>query len=88
MNTDLEAVPGHLRITMTLLRAAYPSGIPEADYLPLLAVMSDSGVSDRNIAAAIGLYLGQSVLRYLYDVRHVMPTSQITYDARERVISC
>lgn len=37
---------------LAVLRRAYPDGLPEEDYLPLLAVLSD-GFSERQLAALV-----------------------------------
>ena len=47
-------IPEHLKTTVSMILAAYPTFIPEDDYLPLLALLSHE-LSNRNLAEAICL---------------------------------
>jgi hypothetical protein len=46
------ALPPHLEPDLAVLRRAYPHGLSDEDYLPLLAVLH-SQFSDRNLAALV-----------------------------------
>ena len=44
--------PEHLRPALTMLRRAYPDGVPDQDYMPLLVVLHEE-FSARNLAAVV-----------------------------------
>lgn len=46
------ALPPHLEPVLVVLRRAYPHGLPDSDYLPLLAVL-DPEFSARNLAVVV-----------------------------------
>jgi Protein of unknown function (DUF3349) len=46
------ALPPHLEPDLAVLRRAYPRGVPDGDYLPLLAVLGRE-FSARNLAALV-----------------------------------
>jgi hypothetical protein len=47
----------HLRYELEVLRRAYPDGVPDDDYLPLLVVLWPD-FSDRNLAAVVAELIG------------------------------
>ncbi|WP_433788429.1 nuclear transport factor 2 family protein [Actinoplanes sp. CA-252034] len=59
-------LPEHLRSALEDLRRAYPDGLPQADYLPLLAAVEDD-LSDRNRAAVVAALIGGDPLRVAND---------------------
>ena len=79
-------VPKHMHSTYMLLRSTYPEGIPDKDYFPLLAVMADTGMSNRSIAEAMGLYLGKEYIEFLHDVAHVLPNTVVHEDEKCRIL--
>ncbi len=80
-----ECIPEYLSSTVRLLKRTYPDGVPAEDYLPVLEIMSRDGMSDRNIAMAIGAYYGVDYVQYLHDVAHVLPNTTISRDEVTRV---
>jgi hypothetical protein len=59
--------------------------MPEEDYYPLLAIMKETGMSDRSVSSAIAAYKGGDYIDYLYDVEHVLPNRHVPEAERERV---
>ncbi|AGC41815.1 hypothetical protein MYSTI_00465 [Myxococcus stipitatus DSM 14675] len=52
------SVPAHLASTVSLIDRAYPEGVPEADYLPLLSVLYPY-MADENLVEVISLLMGR-----------------------------
>lgn len=67
-------VPDYIKSTFQMLVCAYPSGISDEDYYPLIHVLRGADMSYRSIAHAIPLVKGGDPDDYLYDVGHLMPT--------------
>jgi len=74
----MDGIPDHMQSTYRLLKGAFPDGIPEESYYPLLAVMKEAEMSDRSVAHAIGLYYGKDYTEHLYHVAHEMPNRSIS----------
>ncbi|MEM7156264.1 MAG: hypothetical protein AAF799_25650 [Myxococcota bacterium] len=64
---------------MELLRRAFPSGIPECDLLPLMAVLGDAGMSNRSVAAAVGYYYGKDSTAFSYQA-HICTVDETVSD--------
>ena len=79
-------VPKHMHSTYMLLRSAYPKGIPDHDYFPLMAIMADTGMSNRSIAEAMGLYFGKEYSEFLHDVAHVLPNTEMHEGEKRRIL--
>jgi len=79
-------VPKHMHSTYMLLRSAYPEGIPDHDYFPLMAIMADTGMSNRSIAEALGFYCGKEYIEFLHDVAHLLPNSEVHEDEKRRIV--
>ena len=61
-------IPQEFQSTVKMLRSAFGNELP-SEYLPILmAVMKESGMSDRNVASALGYYYGTSYMELLHDV--------------------
>ncbi|PRP90788.1 hypothetical protein ENSA5_62220 [Enhygromyxa salina] len=58
--------PPYIAPALKMLRRAYPNGIPDVDILPIMAVLSDAGLSNRNVAAVLGHYHDRSYKDFLY----------------------
>ena len=82
MNT---AVPEHMVSTVALLREAYPDGIPKSEQAVLMAVMSDTGMSSRSVATAIGYYFDQPYENFLHHTATCTLDASVTEEARKRV---
>ena len=67
--------------SLAVLRAAYPAGLPDEDYLPLLVVLND-GYSDRQLAALVAEFAGRE--RVVVDNDHAALVSGEKPD-RQRV---
>ncbi len=65
--TGAEQVPSYLRGTYDMLVAAFPNGVPEALYLPLLALLADH-MSQRNVATVIALLTGKNATLVYHDI--------------------
>jgi hypothetical protein len=69
MNTSDEKgnlLPVH-RSTVEMLRAAFPNGVPEDAYLPLLALLHEC-MSFRSIATVVSHCTGKSYITVYHDV--------------------
>ncbi|WAM25721.1 MULTISPECIES: DUF3349 domain-containing protein [Myxococcus] len=60
-------IPSHLESTASLILSAFPEGIPEADYLPLLAVLYPH-MADENLVEVVSLLTGHDRGVVLNDV--------------------
>ncbi len=78
-------IPSHMSSTITLLRDAYPSGIPESDLMTLMAVMSETGMSDRSVATALGLYFERTYEWFLHDAATAPNHASVTTASKEQV---
>jgi hypothetical protein len=59
-------LPGHLRADVEALRRAWPAGLPESYYRPLLATLEDH-YCEENLAAVVGAFLGRDPIRVAND---------------------
>lgn len=50
---NLDNAPDYLRSTVIMLHSAFPSGLPLADYLPLLCLLRSVGWSFRGLAVTM-----------------------------------
>jgi hypothetical protein len=53
-------IPDYLRSTYQLVASAFPAGIDQESYLPLLKVLANY-MSQRNLADVVALYTGKDV---------------------------
>jgi predicted RNase H-like HicB family nuclease len=60
-------IPDSLFSTLTLLKSAYPFGIPSKAYLPLLRLLYED-MSDRNLAWVVGKLIGKADTQVLNDI--------------------
>ncbi|HAC62390.1 MAG TPA: DUF3349 domain-containing protein [Cyanothece sp. UBA12306] len=63
----------YLLSTYQLLKSAFPNGIDEQSYYPLLALLYEE-MSDRNLAEVISQYTNQSYESVLNDIYRVAST--------------
>ena len=83
-------VPVHLASTYQLLQCAFPSGIDEREYLPLLAVLYEH-MSDRSLAQVIAECFGRDyyvVLNDVYRVGAEAQSSDVTELVKKKLIAC
>lgn len=79
-----KTVPVHLVSTYQLLQRAFPNGIDEQEYLPLLAILYKH-MSDRSLAQVIAEYSGRDYYVVLNDVYQVGATQAQLSDAAEHI---
>jgi hypothetical protein len=82
-----DALPSNLRTTYKLIESAFPQGIDEGAYLPLLALLGEQ-LSDRNLAEVVAAVFGLEYERVLNDVYRARSTSIPSPDAVQRVKDC
>jgi hypothetical protein len=63
-------LPEALQKTASMLQRAYPGGLPEVDYLPLIALLYDH-MSDRNLAEVLFNVFGVEYVVVLNDIPKV-----------------
>ena len=74
------SVGDELLASLAVLRAAYPTGLPDGDYLPLLAVLHD-GYSERQLAALVAEFTGRE--RVVVDNDHARAVSSHRPDGQQ-----
>ncbi|MBE9008966.1 DUF3349 domain-containing protein [Pseudanabaenaceae cyanobacterium LEGE 13415] len=62
-----KTIPAYLASTYQLLQSAFPQGIENQDYLPLLVLLHDQ-MSDRSLAQVIAEFVGRDYPAVLNDV--------------------
>lgn len=65
-----KTIPAHLVSTYQLLQCAFPQGIEEQEYLPVLSILYEE-MSDRSLAQVIADFTGKDYLAVLNDVYRV-----------------
>ena len=65
-----KTIPAHLVSTYQLLQCAFPQGIEEQEYLPLLSILYEQ-MSDRSLAQVIAEFTGREYHAALNDVYRV-----------------
>jgi predicted metal-dependent hydrolase len=89
--SSLKTVPTHLVNTYRLLQCAFPQGIGEQFYLPLLSILYED-MSDRNLAQSIAEFTGLEYHAVLHDVYRVAATptfsSELIEAVQEKLMRC
>ena len=80
-------IPAHMRTTFAMLKQAYPDQIPDSDKSNLMAVMSETGMSDRSVAEAFAYYYGGSYMRFLHDAATSLYHPDVSEAGKRRVRS-
>lgn len=75
MNTQSIEVPKHLESTYKMILSAYPSGVDENKYFPLIAVLYEY-MSDKNLAEVISLCTGKNYAVVINDVYRSQSTDK------------
>lgn len=65
-----KTIPAHLVTTYQMLECAFPQGIAEQEYLPLLSILYEQ-MSDRSLAQVIAEFTGRDYYAVLNDVYRV-----------------
>jgi hypothetical protein len=84
-------IPPHLVSTYKMLKCAFPNGIDEQIYLPLLAVLYNE-MSDRTLARVIADFTGKDYFVVLNDVYRVggietLPREMVN-SIKQQLVSC
>ncbi len=86
-----KTVPAHLVSTYQLLQCAFPQGVEDREYLPLLSLLYEQ-MSDRSLAQAIADFTGREyhlVLNDVYRVGSMSAFSAEVMDAiNQKLIDC
>lgn len=82
-----KTIPAHLVSTYQLLQCAFPQGIEEQEYFPLLLILYEE-MSDRSLAQVIAEFTGReyhAVLNDVYRVGAAAPFSSSIEEVLDRV---
>jgi hypothetical protein len=86
-----KTIPTHLASTYQLLQRAFPNGIDEQFYLPLLSILYEQ-MSDQNLAQVIAEFTGRDYHAVLNDVYRVGATPIVSPQSidliQQRLMSC
>jgi hypothetical protein len=74
----------HLQPTLAILRRAYPQGLPERDYMPLLVALEED-LSARNLAAVVAELVDGETVVVENDAAAAMSRSRPSVSDVERV---
>ncbi|MBV8887988.1 MAG: DUF3349 domain-containing protein [Chroococcidiopsidaceae cyanobacterium CP_BM_RX_35] len=77
-----KTVPAHLASTYQLLECAFPQGIEEQEYLPLLSILY-AQMSDRSLAQVIAEFTGSEYHAVLNDVYRVGAAETFSSEVQE-----
>jgi hypothetical protein len=78
------ALPKHLRATYNLVQSAFPKGIPQEAYMPLLTLLGDE-LSDRNLAEVMACAFDVDYEHALNDIYRARSTEVPSAEAVERL---
>lgn len=87
VNGPPQDLPPHLHGTFAMPRCAFPSGVEENAYLPLLALLG-SEMSIRNLAQVIAAFSGKAHELVLNDVYRAKSSDGPDPSAIERIREC
>lgn len=79
-----ESLPTYLIDTYKMLASAFPRGVDEEIYYPLLFLLYEE-MSDRSLARAIAAFTGQDYHQVLNDVYKVATLDNLSTEAIDRV---
>lgn len=79
-----KTIPAHLVSTYQLLQCAFPQGIEEQEYFPLLTILYEE-MSDRSLAQVIADFTGKGYPAVLNDVYRVGAAEAFSSSAVEEV---
>jgi hypothetical protein len=72
-----KTIPAHLVSTYQLLQCAFPEGIAEQEYFPLLSILYEE-MSDRSLAQVVAEFMGREYRAVLNDVYRVTSAQSLT----------
>jgi hypothetical protein len=70
-----KTIPSHLVSTYQLLQCAFPQGVMEQEYLPLLSLLYEQ-MSDRSLAQVIAEFTGKAYPVVLNDIYQIGSSAQ------------
>lgn len=82
---EFEGAPPKLYLAIQMLQGAYPKRLPKRDYLPLICVLIEDGLSSKSITKILSIFLGKVETNYLIDVSHRAPNAKITLNDLTRI---
>lgn len=86
-----KTIPAHLASTYHLIQCAFPQGIDELMYFPLLSTLYEH-MSDRSLAQVIAEYTGKNYHIVLNDVYRVGTmgafSSEVIDFVKQKLMSC
>ncbi|MER3434515.1 MAG: DUF3349 domain-containing protein [Leptolyngbya sp. ERB_1_1] len=84
-----KTIPTHLVSTYHLLQCAFPQGIEEKEYLPLLSILYEQ-MSNRSLAQVIAEFTGREYPAVLNDVYQVgmAEGSFAVEEVKQKLIRC
>jgi hypothetical protein len=84
--SESKPLPGGLERTVSFLLRAYPNGLPDADYLPLIFLLLEN-LSHRNLATVVAHVFGRDFDGVLNDIGNAVAMEHSGADAIGRVRS-
>lgn len=91
MDEQQSTVPDELRSTYTMIRCAFPAGIPQDAYSPLLAVLGEQ-MSFRGTATVVAFVQGGNYIQYLNDayaaLSHNGPDAVAVERVKQALVPC
>lgn len=86
-----KTIPNHLISTYQLLQCAFPYGVDEPFYFPLLSILYEQ-MSDRNLAQVIAEFMERDYYVVLNDVYRVKTTTEFAPETinfvQQKLIGC
>ena len=87
-------IPTHLVSTYQLLQCAFPQGIEDHEYLPLLSILYEQ-MSDRSLAQVIAEFIGKEYPAVLNDVYRIVAAyafssavEEVLDSVKQKLIRC
>ncbi|MEH2274487.1 MAG: DUF3349 domain-containing protein [Nostoc sp.] len=86
-----KTIPAHLTSTYKLIQCAFPQGIDDQKYLPLLSILYKN-MSDRSLAQVVAEYTGKNYYFVLNDVYRVGSMTNFSFEVidlvKQKLMSC
>ncbi|OUL33414.1 DUF3349 domain-containing protein [Nostoc sp. 106C] len=89
-----KTIPAHLVSTYHLLECAFPQGIAEQEYIPLLSILCEN-MSNRSLARVIAEFTGKEYYAVLNDVfrvgaLNIFPSEveEVLNSVKQKLIHC
>ncbi|MDQ2792761.1 MAG: DUF3349 domain-containing protein [Bacteroidota bacterium] len=86
----MDNIPPELRTTYAMLKAAFPSGLSEAEYIPVIHYLYE-GMSDRQLAIVVSLLIGRKdyalTLNDIYRVQNLDVSMKVNEEVHDKLIA-